>query len=117
LVHTKLFNVKRYGEVDNLIKSIYNHRFLLASSAVSMGGIGIWSMHFIGNNSLTITYDNGSQHQLSYGPGFTFFSLIVAILVMFLAFAFVGITEEARIGRIIPSGILAGVITFCKTRL
>lgn len=76
-----------------------------------MGGVGIWCMHFIGNNSLTITFDNGDKYQLSYSPGFTFTSLIVAILVMFLAFAFVGITEEAEIKRILPSGILAGVST------
>lgn len=74
-----------------------------------MGGVGIWSMHFIGNNSLTITIEDGSKHQLSYGSGFTFASLTVAILAMFLAFAFVGITEEAKIVRIIPSGIISGV--------
>ncbi|GAA5800337.1 hypothetical protein HPULCUR_005764 [Helicostylum pulchrum] len=73
-----------------------------------MGGVGIWSMHFIGNNSLTITIKGGDKHQLSYATGFTFVSLIVAILTMFLAFAFVGITEEAKIARIIPSGIIAG---------
>jgi hypothetical protein len=31
---------------------------------------------------------------------------------MFLAFTFVGITEEARIARIIPSGVIAGVTKF-----
>ncbi|KAI9364200.1 hypothetical protein BD770DRAFT_309575, partial [Pilaira anomala] len=89
------------------IRGSYNW-FLLFASAVSMGGVGIWSMHFIGNNSLTITIEDGSKHQLSYGSGFTFVSLIVAILAMFLAFAFVGITEEAKIIRIIPSGIISG---------
>jgi NO-binding membrane sensor protein with MHYT domain len=84
-------------------------RFLLFASAVAMGGVGIWSMHFIGNNSLTIIMANGEEHQLSYGTGFTFASLFVAIVAMFLAFAFVGITEEAKIRRIIPSGIIAGV--------
>lgn len=74
-----------------------------------MGGVGIWSMHFIGNNSLTITLANGVPHQLSYATGFTFASLIVAIMTMFLAFAFVGITEEATVARIVPSGIIAGV--------
>jgi NO-binding membrane sensor protein with MHYT domain len=74
-----------------------------------MGGVGIWSMHFIGNNSLTITLANGDQHQLSYATGFTFASLVVAIITMFLAFTFVGITEEAKVGRIVPSGIIAGV--------
>lgn len=82
---------------------------MLFAAAASMGGVGIWSMHFIGNNSLTITLDTGDQYRLAYSTGFTFLSLGVAILTMFLAFAFVGITEEARIGRIVPSGVIAGV--------
>lgn len=90
------------------IRGHYNW-FLLFAAACSMGGVGIWSMHFIGNNSLTITLDNGDRYQLSYSAGFTFASLVVAILTMFLAFTFVGITEEARVARIIPSGVIAGV--------
>ncbi|CEP19555.1 hypothetical protein [Parasitella parasitica] len=89
------------------IRGYYNW-FLLFAAACSMGGVGIWSMHFIGNNSLTITLENGDHYQLSYSAGFTFASLVVAILTMFLAFTFVGITEEARITRIIPSGVIAG---------
>ncbi|KAI9478681.1 MAG: hypothetical protein EXX96DRAFT_483243 [Benjaminiella poitrasii] len=85
-----------------------NNRFLLFTAAALMGSVGIWSMHFIGNNSLTITLENGEEHSLSYSTGFTFLSLVVAILTMLLAFAFVGITEKAKIGRIIPSGVIAG---------
>ncbi|KAG1344622.1 hypothetical protein G6F62_004420 [Rhizopus arrhizus] len=33
----------------------------------------------------------------------------VAIITVFLAFVFVGITEEAKISRIVPSGIIAGL--------
>lgn len=84
-------------------------RLLLFFAAASMGGVGIWSMHFIGNNSLSITFDDGQVYQLSYSSGFTFASLIIAIVTMLLAFVFVGITEEARLIRIIPSGIVAGV--------
>lgn len=73
-----------------------------------MGGVGIWSMHFIGNNSLTLMYHDNVYH-LSYSAGYTFASLVVAIACMFVAFAFVGVTEEAQVMRIIPSGIIAGV--------
>lgn len=76
-----------------------------------MGGVAIWSMHFVGNNSLTLYWEHGVYH-LSYSAGYTFASLVVAIACMFVAFAFVGITEEARLWRIIPSGILAGVRIF-----
>ncbi|KAI8879931.1 hypothetical protein K501DRAFT_192481 [Backusella circina FSU 941] len=89
------------------IRGLYNW-LLLFFAAASMGGVGIWSMHFIGNNSLSITFDDGQVYQLSYSAGFTFASLIVAIVTMLLAFVFVGITEEAKLIRIIPSGIIAG---------
>ncbi|CAO3690980.1 hypothetical protein G6F70_001958 [Rhizopus microsporus] len=90
------------------ISGFYNW-FLLSAAAASMGGVGIWCMHFIGNNSLTITLANGEVRALYYSPGFTFLSLIVAIITMFLAFVFVGITEEAKVVRIVPSGVIAGL--------
>ncbi|KAG2225935.1 hypothetical protein INT45_006631 [Circinella minor] len=89
------------------IRGIHNW-FLLGAAALSMGGVAIWSMHFIGNNSLTLRYD-GTKYHLNYSAGYTFASLVVAIAVMFLSFAFVGVTEEAKVIRIIPSGTIAGV--------
>lgn len=73
-----------------------------------MGAVGIWSMHFIGNNSMTLLI-HGMSYQLAYSAGYTFASLVVSIACMFLAFTFVGISEEAKVSRIIPSGIFAGV--------
>ncbi|ORY96859.1 hypothetical protein BCR43DRAFT_492392 [Syncephalastrum racemosum] len=91
-------------------KGLYNW-FLLIAAALSMGGVGIWSMHFIGNNALSLAFDNDgndNQYQLAYSAGYTFISLAVAVSCMFIAFAFVGITEEAHLVRIIASGVLAG---------
>lgn len=80
------------------------------AAAFCMGAVGIWSMHFIGNNSLKLSYhDSPDQYQLDYSPGYTFASLFVAIGCMFIAFGFVGITEKAHYARIITSGIVAGV--------
>ncbi|RCI06902.1 hypothetical protein CU098_013793 [Rhizopus stolonifer] len=90
------------------IRGYYNW-FLLSAAAASMGGVGIWSMHLIGNNSLTITLENNTHYQLLYSSGATFASLVVAILCMLLSFAFVGITEQAKIFRIVLSGIIAGL--------
>jgi NO-binding membrane sensor protein with MHYT domain len=73
-----------------------------------MGAVSIWSMHFIGNNSMTLIWHD-KPYQLAYEAGYTFASLVVAIACMFLAFAFVGVSEEAKVSRIIPSGIFAGV--------
>lgn len=98
----------KYISILVLTSSVLNRFFLLAS-AFSMGGVGIWCMHFIGNKCLTIILKNDEKHSLSYSPGFTFLSLFIAIITVFLAFVFVGITEEAKISRIVPSGIIAGV--------
>ncbi|KAI8144251.1 hypothetical protein BJV82DRAFT_608864 [Fennellomyces sp. T-0311] len=89
------------------LRGVHNW-FLLGAAAISMGGVAIWSMHFIGNNSLTL-YHNGNEYHLNYSAGFTFASLVVAMACMFIAFAFVGVTEEAQIIRIIPSGAFAGI--------
>ncbi|KAI9323140.1 hypothetical protein BX666DRAFT_2021895 [Dichotomocladium elegans] len=85
---------------------------LLVAAAIAMGGVGIWSMHFVGNNSLSLTY-NETQYHLTYSAGYTFASLAVAIGCMFVAFAFVGVTEEARVSRIVPSGVIAGIGICC----
>jgi NO-binding membrane sensor protein with MHYT domain len=83
-------------------------RFLLTSAAFIMGAVGVWGMHFIGNNSMSLLI-NGEKHQLSYTVGYTIGSLAVACICMFIAFAFVGVTEEATLTRIAPSGVFAGV--------
>ncbi|KAL9540537.1 hypothetical protein MBANPS3_009628 [Mucor bainieri] len=93
------------------IRGYYNW-FLLTAAAFVMGAVSIWSMHFIGNNSMTLILHDES-YQLSYKAGYTFASLVVAIACMFLAFAFVGITEDAKLMRIIPSGIFAGLGIVC----
>ncbi|CAO3614723.1 unnamed protein product [Cunninghamella blakesleeana] len=87
-----------------------NNWYLLLSAALSMGGVGIWSMHFIGNNSLTIQLKNNqhTNYQLAYSAGYTFASLVVSIACMFISFLFVGVTEHVQIYRILISGILAG---------
>jgi Bacterial signalling protein N terminal repeat len=94
------------------VKGAYN-LFLLCGSALAMGSVGIWSMHFIGNNALKLSY-NDTTYQLVYAPGFTFISLVVAIICMFLSFAFVCSTEEVLMTRIVFSGVVAGVSIFCK---
>ncbi|ORX59813.1 hypothetical protein DM01DRAFT_1381321 [Hesseltinella vesiculosa] len=86
--------------------------FLLFAAALAMGSVGIWSMHFIGNNALTLTIpENGNtyQYQLAYSPGYTFASLVVSCACMFISFSFVGISEHVQVYRILFSGCLAGI--------
>ncbi|KAG1051665.1 hypothetical protein G6F43_006146 [Rhizopus delemar] len=93
------------------IHGLYNW-FLLTAAAFVMGAVTIWSMHFIGNNSLDLRI-NDKSYQLSYRVGYTFASLIVAIVCMFISFTFVGITEEVYLSRIIPSGVFTGLGIVC----
>src|SRR6187402_3990169 len=82
-------------------------RILLAASSVSMGGIAIWCMHFIGNRALIL--GNGhSQIQIAYSSGFTALSFFLPVIVLFLAFWAVGSNEQVSIIRVTLGGTLAG---------
>lgn len=73
-----------------------------------MGGIAIWGMYFIGNRATVI--GNGAEElQPAYSPGFTTLSFFVPILVLLVAFAVVGTSDE-RLDyfRIILAGTLTG---------
>jgi NO-binding membrane sensor protein with MHYT domain len=83
-------------------------RIILTGASVSMGGISIWCMHFIGNRAI-ILGDGSSNMQISYGAGFTSLSFFLPIMVLFLAFVAVGINEEIHIIRLIAGGTLAGL--------
>ncbi|KAL1917863.1 uncharacterized protein VTP21DRAFT_3697 [Calcarisporiella thermophila] len=80
---------------------------LLFGASLSMGGCGIWSMHFIGNNAL-ILGDGVNTVQLIYAPGYTVASLIVAVVCVGVAFYFVGSAESVSLTRVGLVGILAG---------
>ncbi|KAL1920757.1 uncharacterized protein VTP21DRAFT_11392 [Calcarisporiella thermophila] len=77
---------------------------LLFGSALSMGGCGIWSMHFIGNNALTL-----GNAQLIYTPGFTLLSLLVAIVAVGVGFYFVGSVADVSLLRLGLVGCLTGL--------
>ncbi|KAI8990289.1 hypothetical protein BDB01DRAFT_780773 [Pilobolus umbonatus] len=93
------------------IKGFYNW-FLLTSASFTMGAVAVWAMHFIGNNSLMLLI-NGGTYMISYRSGFTFVSLLVSCVCMFLTFVSVGITEKAEIKRILPCGIFGGLGIVC----
>ncbi|EXJ78586.1 hypothetical protein A1O1_08987 [Capronia coronata CBS 617.96] len=71
--------------------------FLLAMSAVTMGGISIWGMHFVANGAVIL--DHGApDRQIVYKPTFTAISFLVPIVVLLMAFYMVGVW--ARAGQI-----------------
>ncbi|KAL1923838.1 uncharacterized protein VTP21DRAFT_8818 [Calcarisporiella thermophila] len=82
---------------------------LLFGAALSLGGCGIWSMHFIGNNALVLGENPATTLQLIYTPGYTLLSFFVAVFCVGIAFYFVGSVEDASLMRIGLVGILAGL--------
>ncbi|KAH8661023.1 hypothetical protein BGZ61DRAFT_564452 [Ilyonectria robusta] len=88
-------------------KGIHN-QILLAGAAISMGGIAIWSMHFIGNRAIYIL-DGEEELQIAYSTRLTILSLFVPILLLLLAFLVVSSNDRMRWSRIGLSGSLSGV--------
>ncbi|XWW98907.1 hypothetical protein V2A60_006911 [Cordyceps javanica] len=84
------------------------HNFLLlAGAAMCMGGIAIWSMHFIGNRALFIL-DGQADLQVAYSTGLTVASMFVPILVLLLAFLAVTNNDRVQWWKISLSGFLSG---------
>ena len=72
-----------------------------------MGGVAIWSMHYIGNRAITL-YQGESGLQLSYGAGFTILSFFMPVIVLLLAYVSLGGVENAQTWRLAIGGTFAG---------
>jgi hypothetical protein len=68
-----------------------------------MGGVSIWSMHYIGNRAIVL-YGGLNGLQLSYGAGYTVLSLFMPILVLLLACLVVGSSEKPTLWRFTFAG-------------
>ncbi|KAK4653351.1 hypothetical protein QC762_512520 [Podospora pseudocomata] len=90
-------------------KGYYNNLLLLAAS-VTMGGVSIWCMHYIGNRATSLL--NGQPElQVVYSVRVTVASFFVPILVLCAAFFVVTSTRNAsgvNWWRIGVSGMLSG---------
>ncbi|KAH8197373.1 hypothetical protein TruAng_008466 [Truncatella angustata] len=85
---------------------LFNHLILLSAS-VTMGGIAIWCMHFIGNRAIDL--GNGQAAlQIVYSSSFTAISFFLPILVLLTAFLAVGTNNKVSWWRIVVGGALAG---------
>ncbi|KAL2853275.1 hypothetical protein BJY01DRAFT_78737 [Aspergillus pseudoustus] len=81
--------------------------YLLLTSAISMGGIGIWCMHFIGNRAIVLG-DGDNNIQVVYSMSFTGVSFILPVCVLLTAFYAAGTGEKAGYLRIMLGGMLTG---------
>jgi NO-binding membrane sensor protein with MHYT domain len=70
-----------------------------------MGGVAIWSMHYIGNRAI-ILY-NGEVESLVYTPLYAVVSFFVPVLVLLFAFYLMR-TGNMCIRRLLLGGSLAG---------
>ncbi|KAL9115434.1 MAG: hypothetical protein Q9227_000755 [Pyrenula ochraceoflavens] len=86
---------------------LYNW-YLLITSSITMGGVGIWCMHFIGNRAVVLAHGQ-PEFQIVYSPGFTAVSFFLPIAVLMAAFYILGGSDKASKYYIALSGILAGL--------
>ncbi|KAF4335044.1 glycerol-3-phosphate dehydrogenase [Fusarium beomiforme] len=88
------------------LRGLFNH-LLLMSSAITMGGVSIWCMHFIGNRAIDLA--NGQPElQVAYSSGFTAISFFVPIVVLLAAFMAVGTNNVVSWWRLVAGGVLCG---------
>ncbi|KAE8351526.1 hypothetical protein BDV28DRAFT_136887 [Aspergillus coremiiformis] len=85
---------------------LYNW-YLLLTSSISMGGVGIWCMHFIGNRAIVLG-SGESGIQILYSMTFTGVSFVLPVIVLLAAFYVIGTSEKAGYIRIITGGLLTG---------
>ena len=72
-------------------------------AGLCLGGVGIWSMHFIG--MLAFSMENMN---MNYNWWLTFFSLVVGIVIAYIGLNLIN-QDEVSGARLISSGILVGL--------
>ncbi|PQE26155.1 MHYT domain signaling protein [Rutstroemia sp. NJR-2017a BBW] len=88
-------------------KGRYNWAVLIVSS-ISMGGVAIWCMHYIGDHALTLGH--GEPYlQVSYNTTSTPQAFLLPVVVFFMSFWAVGSHETVNIARVCMGGTLAGL--------
>jgi NO-binding membrane sensor protein with MHYT domain len=100
-----------YGQVSQIVIHDGNtnpYRYLLVGSSISMGGIAIWGMHFLGTRAIVLG-DGNDSIQVAYSPAFTAVSFFLPIVVLLAAFTIVGSNEKVSWLRVGLGGALAGL--------
>ncbi|KAM0319411.1 hypothetical protein ACHAPQ_010373 [Fusarium lateritium] len=85
---------------------ISNHLNLVCS-AITMGGIAIWCMHFIGNQALTLG-EGETEMQVAYSSGITVLSFCMPVLILLAAFYAIGFSNRISWLRVLTAGVLCG---------
>ena len=83
-------------------------RYLVVASSISMGGVSIFSMHYLGNQAILLG-DGDILLQIVYNPAYTTFSMFLPVVVLLAAFTMVGSNEKVSWMRVGPGGALASL--------
>ncbi|EAA27046.2 hypothetical protein GE21DRAFT_9596 [Neurospora crassa] len=90
-------------------KGLYNH-LLLIGAAISLGGVSIWCMHYIGNRAIILHHGEVAL-QIAYRADLTAASFFVPIIVLLSAFLITANTTVITWWRILLCGALSGIAT------
>lgn len=100
----------RFFDHPETLKWIY-----MISSSICLGGVGIWSMHFVGMLALTLQRsDTGANIQFAFDPGLTALSFFNAVLIVLLGFWIIdSLQRKKSLGilfhlRFVIGGVVAG---------
>ncbi|WP_394751901.1 MHYT domain-containing protein [Crenothrix sp.] len=87
---------------DALLRPAENRRGLIALASLCLGGVAIWSMHFIG----MLAFDMDGM-EMSYNGWLTAFSFYVGVGVVYVGLTLMT-TGEFEISKLIMAGVLVG---------
>jgi NO-binding membrane sensor protein with MHYT domain len=76
----------------------------LVVAAVSIGGTGIWVMHFIAMLGFTIPTE-----PIHYNVPVTLLSMLIAVVFVTIGLLIVGLSDTMRLGSLLVAGVVTGV--------
>eukprot|EP01041_Mallomonas_annulata_P013313 gene13313-28204_t len=66
-------------------KGTMNSNLILALTAISLGGVGVWCMHFVGMGALLLINPDGDEVVVDYDIGLTIASILIVIFCLFVS--------------------------------
>ena len=77
------FRLSKIGVTYSRYASPY---FYLVLMAISLGGVGIWCMHFVGMSAMSLPDNSGNNLEVRYDIGITLLSLALVIIFTLVGF-------------------------------
>ncbi len=74
----------RLSSVMNNQSKLLGDKSIIFIMALSLGGIGIWCMHFVGMSAVTLRTADGTQIHLKFSLLETFMSLLAVVILLYI---------------------------------